>query len=76
VRRSVQYLAESLDVLTDYVEELPYLKLAFLVYKILSAIQRDTSRQSQYWEVLKVNNTEDRWDFMYQNEINLIKPFG
>lgn len=76
MRRSVQYLAESLDVLTDYVEELPYLKLAFLVYKILSAIQRDTSRQSQYWEVLKVNNTEDRWDFMYQNEINLIKPFG
>lgn len=42
----------------------------------MSSIQKDTSQQSNYWEILNVNNNEDRWDAIYQNEINLIKPFG
>ena len=49
VRRSVSYLAETLDMLTDMVDDPKYLKISFLVYKILSAIQKDTSKQSQYW---------------------------
>jgi len=76
VRRSVFYLAETLDLLTDMVDDPKYLKISFLVYKILSAIQKDTSKQSQYWEILKISNTEDKWDNVYQTEINLIKPFG
>ena len=58
------------------VDDPKYLKISFLVYKILSAIQKDTSKQSQYWEILKTNNTEDKWDNVYQTQINLIKPFG
>jgi len=50
--------------------------MAFLVYKILSSIQKDTSQQSAYWELLKTTNTEDRWDSICQNEANLIRPFG
>lgn len=53
-----------------------FLKMAFLVYKILSSIQKDTSQQSTYWENLKITNTEERWDSISQNEANLIKPFG
>ena len=49
VRRSVAYLAETLDTLTDMVDDPKYLKISFLVYKILSAIQKDTSKHSQYW---------------------------
>lgn len=67
VRRSVSYLAETLDMLTDMVDDPKYLKISFLVYKILSAIQKDTSKQSQYWEILKISNTEDKWDNVYQN---------
>ena len=58
VRKSVQYLAETLDALTDYVNEPKYLKLAFLVYKILSSVQKDTSQQAAYWDILKLQNNE------------------
>lgn len=47
-----------------------------MVYKILSSIQKDTTQQSAYWQILKVVNNEDRWDDTYQYEISLIKPFG
>jgi hypothetical protein len=50
--------------------------MAFLVYKILSSIQKDTSQQAAYWDILKVSNNEERWDNICNNEINLIKPFG
>jgi hypothetical protein len=50
--------------------------MAFLVYKIVSALQKDTSKHSFYWEILKITNEEARWDAMYQNEISLIRPFG
>ena len=43
-------------MLTDHVEDLKYLRIAFLVYKILSSIQKDTNQQSPYWEMLKVVN--------------------
>lgn len=50
--------------------------MAFLVYKVLTSIQKDTSQQSAYWDVLKISNSEERWDSICQNEANLIKPFG
>ena len=50
--------------------------MAFFVFKILSCTQKDTSQQAAYWDILKITNNEERWDSMYQNEINLIKPFG
>lgn len=50
--------------------------MAFLVYKILSSIQKDTCQESVYWEILKVANKEERWDSITQNEMALIKPFG
>jgi len=49
IRMSVFYIAETLGILTDYVDDVVYLKITFLVYKILSAIQKDTTRQSPYW---------------------------
>lgn len=58
VRRTLQYLAESLDVLTDHVNEPKYLKMAFFVYKILTSTQKDTCQRSAYWDILKVSNTE------------------
>lgn len=67
VRRAVQYLAETLDALTDYVNDPKFMKIAFLVYKIMSSIQKDTNQQSNYWEILKVTNNESRWDAIYQN---------
>ena len=72
VRRSVQYLAETLDALTDLVHDPKYLKMAFLVYKILSSIQKDTYQESVYWEILKVTNKEERWDSITQNEMALM----
>lgn len=39
------------------IDDSKFLKISFLVYKILSAIQKDTSKQSQYWEILKISNT-------------------
>lgn len=67
MRKSIQYLAETLDTLTDYVNEPRFLKMAFLVYKILSSVQKDTSQSSAYWEILKVTNTEERWDSICKN---------
>jgi hypothetical protein len=76
VRRSVLYLAETLHFLTDYIDNVNCMKLAFLVYKIVTSIQKDTTRNSLYWEILKTGNNEERWDYMNQNEANLIRPFG
>jgi len=49
IRRSVQYIAETLDLLADLVDDVKYLKIAFLIFKILNAIQKDTMKQSAYW---------------------------
>jgi len=76
VRKSLSYLAEVLDFLVDYVDEPIYLKLSFMIYKIISMIQKDVGKKSAYWEMLRISNTEDKWDSILINEINIIKPFG
>jgi hypothetical protein len=52
------------------------LKFAFLVFKILSAIQRDIQKKSFYWEQIKVQNEEAQWDFVIQSEVLSIEPYG
>lgn len=49
IRKSLGYLAETLDFLTDHIHEPNYQKLSFLIYKIILAIQKDTSKKSSYW---------------------------
>ena len=49
-------------MLTDLTDDPRFIKMAFMVFKMLAAIQRDTGRQSQYWDMLKVANPEERWD--------------
>ena len=49
IRKSLSYLAETLDSLTDLIDDPTYLKLSFLIYKIISAIQKDTIKKSSYW---------------------------
>ncbi len=45
----MQYLAETLDELADYADDTRFLRMALMVYKILSSIQKDTTQQSAYW---------------------------
>lgn len=47
-----------------------------MVFKIITSIQKDTSKTSHYWEILKISNNQDKWDAINQNEVNTLKPFG
>jgi hypothetical protein len=57
-------------------DDVNYLRVAFLIFKILSSIQRDTNKNSPYWEILKCLNSEERWEHFYNTEANLSKPIG
>lgn len=49
IRKAMIFLAETLDLLSEHVDDLKYLKVTFLVYKMLNAIQKDTAKSSAYW---------------------------
>lgn len=59
-----------------YVDDVLYLKFAFLMFKIISCIQNDIKKKSPYWKLIKIENTEEKWDFVIQNEINSLDMFG
>ena len=50
--------------------------MAFLVFKILYSIQRDITKDSLYWERIKVKNTDTQWDNILKDETKSLEPFG
>jgi hypothetical protein len=56
VRRNLVYLAETLELLAAHVDDLLYLRLSYLTYKILAAFMRETNSGTAYWEMLKIAN--------------------
>ena len=56
VRRNLAYLAETLELLAAHVDDLLYLRLSYLTYKILAAFMRETNSGTSYWEMLKIAN--------------------
>jgi hypothetical protein len=57
VRRSFIYLSETVELLTSNVEDMNYLRLCYLTYKILAAYMKETNVGCAYWEMLKVSIT-------------------
>lgn len=59
-RKSMTYVAETLDNLTRKldVDKEKYSQVCFLVYKILSSIQKDVVKSSPYWEFAKTPNND------------------
>lgn len=49
MRRALIYLTETLEILTNRIDELEFLRVAFLVFKIINLIQEDTVVGSIFW---------------------------
>ncbi len=49
-RNNILYLVETLTKLAPLVIDLPYLRIAFLTFKIVMNVWRVTRKNSQYWE--------------------------
>lgn len=49
-RNNILYLVETLTKLAPLVNDLPYLRIAFLTFKIVMNVWRVTRKNSQYWE--------------------------
>ena len=62
------YLANVLSELTEDIDEERNILFAFLVFKILSAIQKDIISGSRYWRILKVKNNDKQWDNLLKDE--------
>jgi hypothetical protein len=57
IRKNLIYLAETLEFLSAQVDDLLYLRLSYLTYKILAAFMRETNSGTAYWDNLKISNT-------------------
>lgn len=49
LRRAFIYLTESLEILTANIDEVIYLRLAFMVHKIINSMQKDSMSGSIFW---------------------------
>ncbi len=49
VRRNLVYLAETLEMMAQNVDELCYMRLSYLTYKILGAFMKETNSGAAYW---------------------------
>lgn len=67
-RKNMTYLGETLEILTNKLDEEVYVLLSFLIYKELSAMQNDVASKSPYWDHIKVPNKDDQWDLALKNE--------
>ena len=62
IRKALIYLSESLDLVTREVDDIVFLRLAFMLYKMLSYILKDTLSGGVYWENLSVANRSSEWE--------------
>ena len=77
-RKYMTYISETLDLLATKLDDdrEEYSQICFLVYKILSSIQKDLVKASPYWEFVKTPNNDEQWDYILRNEIQLLDSFG
>lgn len=57
-RKAMTYLGETLEILTNKLDEELYVLLSFLVYKCLFTIQKDLLSKSVYWDHIKTPNKD------------------
>jgi hypothetical protein len=53
-----------------------YLRLTFLIYKIIASFQRDTVKNSPYWKTLQVETLHKDWTDVLSQESAIMKPYG
>ena len=63
-------------MVTSKVEEIDYLRLAYLIFKIIRAMQEDTHRDSIFWENLSIDIRKEPWEQVVLDQFNIIKPYG
>lgn len=66
-RKMMTYLGETLQLLANKLDDELYILLSFLVYKALSAIQKDVCSKSVYWDHVKAPNKDAQWDLALTN---------
>jgi hypothetical protein len=75
IRRSLFFLAETLQLLSDGLNDLLQLRVTFQVYKLLSAIQKASARDSPYWRALRLAVQEQKWETLNRTETTALLPF-
>jgi len=60
---------ETITALAPLMDEQKYLIVGLLIFKIFCLIQKDIVKKSKYWEIIKVPNKCDRWDYLIETEV-------
>lgn len=76
IRRSLFFLAETLGLLSDGLNDLLQLRVTFQVYKLLCAIQKASARDSPYWRALRLALQEQKWESLNRTETTALLPFA
>lgn len=72
-RKWVAYLVETLDFLANrFDREDKYIQISYLVFKMVTLIQKTLALSSSYWEALRVENNIPEWDSVLKSEISMI----
>lgn len=72
IRRAMVYIVDSKKVVAGYIDDMLFLKFAFLLFKIISCIQNDVKKRSPNWDTIRITNTSEKWDFVIQNEAHAL----
>jgi len=58
------YLTETLDSLNEIIDNLKNLRVAYMLYKAILNITKNTQTGSIYWRNLGFANNIDKWDMI------------
>lgn len=76
IRRALIYLTESIEVLAGLAEDVVFLRLTFLVHKVILAIFKDTMKGGLYWQNLGLTLVNEKWDDVLTQEAQILRPLG
>lgn len=76
IRKALIYLTETIDIITTQVDDLVFLRIAYMIFKITNFILKTTAAQGGYWDNLSIENNSAQWEQVNEQERNLLKTYG
>ena len=55
-RKNIEYLSQTILILIPTANDLPNLRMVFLVNKVLCNLWKNTKKKCVYWEIIKFKN--------------------
>lgn len=65
-----------MELVTKEVDDIVFLRLAFMLFKTISYILKDTLAGGVYWENLAISNQSAEWEAVASQELAILRPYG